>query len=239
MVQFYGRMDLVISPSKYIHGMLVKAGLVAERGIVLSNGIEIDEYNKYGEKKKAEIERKHGLPVDRLLITYIGRLDPEKNIVTLLSLMKHFMNNRKVLFVIAGAGKLRPKLEAIARRKKCNFILLNWLSHEELLEILGVSDIFFNPSPSESQSITTLEAMASYLPIVAADRGALVDLVEEGVNGYIFKYNDLNGCVEKLTLLLKEEKLREDFGKKSRQKAHYHDRARVMKQLEREYNKLD
>ena len=56
MVQFYGRMDLIISPSKYIHGMLVNAGLVAEKGIVLSNGIEIDEYCKYGEKKKVEID---------------------------------------------------------------------------------------------------------------------------------------------------------------------------------------
>lgn len=238
MVQFYRRMDLVISPSKYIHGMLVKAGLVADKGIVLSNGIEIDEYCKYGKNKKVAIKRKYGLPVDNLLITYIGRLDPEKNIDTILSLMKHFMNNRKIFFVIAGAGKLRPKMEACARRQKYNFVLLNWLSHEELIDILGVSDIFFNPSPSESQSITTLEAMASFLPIVVADRGALVDLVEEGVNGYIFKYNDFNSCVEKLTFLLREETIREDFGKKSRQKVLYHDRAKIIEQLEKEYNNL-
>ena len=104
-----------------------------------------------------------------------------------------------------------------------------------MVEILGVSDIFFNPSPSESQSITTLEAMASYLPVVAANEGALQDLVDDNINGFLFENNDLDSCTNKLKILIKDAKLVTKFGKKSREKSLEHDRNAVMDRLEKIY----
>jgi glycosyltransferase involved in cell wall biosynthesis len=236
MIGFYGRMDLVISPSNFVNRKLISAGLKEAKGAVLSNGIETKKYSHFrGESRRAML-KKHGLPEKKLLITYIGRLDPEKNIHILTKTVKYFRPRDNILFIAAGAGKLKRKLEQFASENQKNFILLDWLNSKEMVELLGLSDIFFNPSPSESQSITTLEAMASFLPVVAADEGALKDLVEEGRNGYLFKNNDLDSCVNKLKILLRDRKRITTFGKRSREKSLEHDRNAVMDRLENIYS---
>ena len=238
MVQFYNKLKIVISPSDYVNSKLLAAGLAEDKGIVISNGIETNKYVKYKGSKKKEIRKRYKLQSAKILITYIGRLEPEKNIHILIKTMKYFQHNKSIFFVIAGSGKLKGKLQSICNKNKYNVNLLHWLNHEELINILGVSDIFFNPSPSESQSITTLEAMASYLPIVAADEGALPDLVKDNVNGYSFKNNDFKSCTNKLSFLANNPLLVKEFGNKSRENAYLHDRKLVMNMLEKKYISL-
>lgn len=235
MVNFYGKMDLVLSPSNFVNKQLTAIGLEEKKGIVLSNGIETPKYSHHDGEKRSAILKKYRLPEDKLLATYVGRLDPEKNIHMLTKTVEHFHYNNNLLFIAAGAGKLKRKLESFAAKNRINFLLRDWLNSEEMVDILGVSDIFFNPSPSESQSITTMEAMASYLPIVATNEGALVDLVEENVNGFLFKNNDLDSCTRKLKILLKNRELIKKFGIRSREKSLLHDRNTVMDRLENIY----
>jgi len=235
MVTFYGKMDLVLSPSNFVNKRLVASGLDKKKGIVLSNGIETSKYVHHDGENRSEILKKFRIPEDKLLVTYVGRLDPEKNIHMLTKTVEHFQYDNDILFVAAGAGKLKKKLGSFAAKNKNNFLLHDWLNSEEMVDILGVSDIFFNPSPSESQSITTLEAMASYLPVVAADEGALPDLVEENANGFLFKNNDLDSCTRKLKILLKDRNLIKKYGMRSREKSLLHDRTTVMSRLENIY----
>ena len=232
MVNFYNKMDLVLSPSNFVNSKLAAAGLEEKKGVVVSNGIETPIYSHPdGEKRKAILNKYH-FPDDKLLVTYIGRLDPEKNMQMLTRTVEYFRYDNNLLFITAGDGKLKRKLESFAVKNRKNFLLRDWLNIEEMVDILGVSDIFFNPSPSESQSITTLEAMASYLPVVAVDEGALPNLVEENVNGFLFKNNDLESCTRKLKILFKNREIIKRFGMKSREKSLHHDRNTVMDKLE-------
>ncbi|HEB30268.1 MAG TPA: glycosyltransferase family 1 protein [Spirochaetes bacterium] len=236
MVNFYGKMDLVLSPSNFVNKKLTAAGLEEKKGIVLSNGIETPIYSHLDDEKRMAILKKYRFPEDKLLVTYIGRLDPEKNIHMLTKTVEYFQYDNNLLFIAAGAGKLKKKLESFAAINRKNFLLHDWLNSEEMVDILGVSDIFFNPSPSESQSITTIEAMASYLPVVATNEGALADLVEENVNGFLFKNNDLGSCTRKLKILLKDPELIIKFGMRSREKSLLHNRNTVMDRLENIYH---
>ena len=230
-------MEFVISPSNFVNDRLMTAGLDREKGLVISNGIDTKEYNRHKEIKRRDVYRKYKLPPDKTFITYIGRIDPEKNIQVIIKTADYFKNNENIVFIVAGAGQLKNKLESAIRKNNYNIILFDWLKHDELVDILGISDIFFIPSPSESQSITTLEAMASYLPVVATDEGALLDLVKDNVNGFLFKNNDLVSCIEKLNILVNDNRLLKTFGLKSRERVLPHDRKKVMSRLEDAYNR--
>jgi glycosyltransferase involved in cell wall biosynthesis len=73
----------------------------------------------------------------------------------------------------------------------------------ELRAILTRATLFAMPSIAELQSIATMEAMASALPIVAADAMALPHLVHHGVNGYLFEPGNVADLAAKLTDVLK------------------------------------
>jgi glycosyltransferase involved in cell wall biosynthesis len=238
MARFYGKMKIVISPSNFVNDKLINAGLAVNKGTVLSNGIDTHSYRRHEGMKKREVFMKHKIPPDKIHITYIGRLDPEKNIEILMKMVEYFQPNKNVFFIVAGSGRLRRKIESFARKGDYNIFLLDWLDHEDVVDILGVSDIFFIPSPSESQSITTLEAMASYLPVVAANEGALPDLVENSRNGFLFINNVPDSCAEKLKILVNNRRLIAKFGLESRKRALQHDKKNVMDRLEKIYRSL-
>jgi glycosyltransferase involved in cell wall biosynthesis len=238
MVQFYGQMGFVLSPSAFVHRQLIAAGLPEQKGEPLSNGIATEQYMRIDHRLRDETRSRYGLPVHKVLLTYIGRLDPEKNVHVLTGAIRRLSDNKSVHFVVAGAGKLRKKLETMKKEGRDNLSLFNWLEHNELIDILGVSDVFFIPSPSESQSITTLEAMASSLPVIACNEGALPDLVQDGVNGFLFWSDQIDLCMEKLAILAADSRLRETFGKASRKRAVQHDMKKVMTTLENRYQRL-
>jgi len=73
---------------------------------------------------------------------------------------------------------------------------------EDLPSIYQSAAVFVMPSPVELQSIATLEAMASGLPIIAADVMALPELVKEGENGFLFPPGDAEALADLLVTLL-------------------------------------
>ncbi len=64
------------------------------------------------------------------------------------------------------------------------------------------ADVFAIASIAELQSIATMEAMASGLPVVAADAVALPHLMRDGENGYLFEPGDVDDLADKLRRVL-------------------------------------
>ena len=81
--------------------------------------------------------------------------------------------------------------------------LTGYVSDEELRGRLRSAEVFAMPSTAELQSIATMEAMATGLPIVAADAMALPHLVTDGVNGWLFRPDDAVDLAEKLERVLR------------------------------------
>src|SRR5690606_4801138 len=82
---------------------------------------------------------------------------------------------------------------------------------EELRALLTRAILFVIPSIAELQSIATMEAMASGLPVVGSDAVALPHLIHDGENGYLFRPGDVDDLAAKLTTVLTqspEERLR-------------------------------
>ena len=114
---------------------------------------------------------------------------------------------------IVGDGDQRRALEALARELglESRVIFHGRTDETELRSLLTRASVFAIASIAELQSIATMEAMASGLPIVAANAVALPHLVHHGENGYLFEPGNADEMAARLTDVLTaapEERLR-------------------------------
>ncbi|TQL47874.1 glycosyltransferase involved in cell wall biosynthesis [Homoserinimonas aerilata] len=138
-------------------------------------------------------------------IVFVGRVTGEKHIDVLLRAVASLDAKLDVKLDIVGGGDQMNQLKQLATtlgiRSNVNFT--GYVSDEELRGTLTHATLFAMPSIAELQSIATMEAMASGLPIVAADAMALPHLVHNGENGFLFTPGDSADLAEKLTKVLR------------------------------------
>lgn len=137
-------------------------------------------------------------------IVYVGRLDEEKHVDELIEAAARLDPALEAHVDIVGAGEAKGKLRALAQRLGVTdrVQLHGKISDEELREILTRGTVFAMPSRAELQCIAAMEAMATALPVVAANAMALPHLVHDGENGYLYEPGDVDGLVERLTRVL-------------------------------------
>ena len=137
-------------------------------------------------------------------ILFVGRLTTEKHIDTLLHAFTKLDPALQATVDIVGGGDQRKSLDALVLQlglsDKVTFH--GRVEEEDLRRLYTRATVFAMPSIAELQSIATMEAMASGLPVVAADALALPHLVHEGENGWLFRPQDADDLAEKLTRVL-------------------------------------
>lgn len=144
-------------------------------------------------------------------ILFVGRVTGEKHIDVLLNAVKLLPESLDARLQIVGGGDQLKNLQAMSETlgiaDRVEF--LGYVSDEELRQAYTRATVFAMPSIAELQSIATMEAMASALPVVAADAMALPHLVHEGENGHLFRPGDAQDLADKLesVLTLPQEEL--------------------------------
>jgi len=156
--------DAVIIFGEAQREILVNLGVPRQVIHVLPNGVDIDRYTPGPSSKREQ------LGVDRLF-TYMGRLDPEKNVDVLLSAFLDAAPPRTLRLVVVGGGIEARRLK---RRFTDRRITFTGVITDELerIDILRASDAFFLPSTVEGLSLAMLEAMACGTATVATDVGS-------------------------------------------------------------------
>ncbi len=137
-------------------------------------------------------------------ILFVGRVTGEKNIDVLLRAVAALQPELDVKLDIVGGGDLLHPLQQLAVELgiASRVTFLGYLTDDELRATYTRATLFVMPSIAELQSIATMEAMASGLPVVAADAMALPHLVHDGGNGYLFEPGNVADLAAKLTDVL-------------------------------------
>lgn len=137
-------------------------------------------------------------------IVFVGRVTAEKHIDVLMKAVAALDPALDAQLDIVGGGDLLEHLKKFAKELGIadRVAFTGRVSDQELRRILTDGSVFAMPSIAELQSIATMEAMASGLPVVAADAMALPHLVQDGENGYLFKPDDIADLAAKLTQVL-------------------------------------
>ncbi|WP_345184253.1 glycosyltransferase [Microbacterium panaciterrae] len=143
-------------------------------------------------------------PRERNRIVFVGRLTAEKQVEVILRAMTKLDPALDVSFDIVGGGDQRKQLENLSHELglQDRVTFHGRVTDVQLRAILSRASLFVIASIAELQSIATMEAMASALPIVAADAVALPHLVHDGENGYLFEPGNVNELAARLTDVL-------------------------------------
>ena len=146
-------------------------------------------------------------PREKNRIIFVGRLTAEKQVEVILKAMTKLDPALGTTFDIVGGGDQRKQLENLtAQLGLADRVTFHGrTSDEELRALLSRASLFVIASIAELQSIATMEAMASALPIVAADAVALPHLVHDGENGYLFEPGNADELAARLTDVLTAE----------------------------------
>lgn len=229
MGKIFGRADAVTTPTPLAaKAMRERANLV--NVLPLSNGIEVGNY----ELAEGEQIIKNDFPT----ILFAGRLAVEKNINELIEALPMMRDVPDAIIEIVGGGEQRVHLEKIADdlaiRDRVRF--LGHVSDEELRQAYLRCDVFCQPGTAELQSLVTLEALSASKPVVLANAMALPHLVDEGVNGYMFKPGDRKDLAEKLDrILAMDQAERAKFGEAGHRKVMNHAQKKTMNSFEALY----
>jgi glycosyltransferase involved in cell wall biosynthesis len=189
---------------------------------VISNGVDTRRFSP-GEAD-SELGTRLGLS-GRPVVLYTGRLDAEKQMDVWLRAAARLCESVEVEFLVGGQGSDRDRLEALARElgiadRMCFF---GYLPEEEFAAVYRAADVFLVTSPVELQSISTLEAAASGLPIVGVRAGALPELVQNGRNGYVVEPGDWRAASAALASILLSSRKRDEMAAQSRAIAAEHE----------------
>jgi glycosyltransferase involved in cell wall biosynthesis len=225
LVSFYDQCDKVVTPTETFKKELISWGVKAPVYAV-SNGIYIDQFLQ---KEKADdlqkLRLKFNLP-NRPTILYLGRVDKDKSIDVLVKAMPIVLQACDAHFIVAGKGGEVANIQAAAARSGIsqNLTMIGFIDHNspDFARLYKNASLFAIPSTIETQSLVTLEAMSSGLPIVAADANALPEIVHNGKNGYLFRPGDDKELAKKIIRLIKNKELAKKFGQESRKIALHH-----------------
>ncbi|MQA83299.1 MAG: glycosyltransferase [Streptosporangiales bacterium] len=218
----------------------IAARLLRDKGFPLpvepvSCGIDIDRFRPSEEGHRSRF----GLP-HRETVLYVGRLDEEKHVEDLVRALPRLREHRDAQAVIVGTGARRGDLERLGRTLGVTEHLhfLGFVHDDDLPLVYAAADVFCMPGTAELQSIATLEAMASSLPVVAADAMALPHLVRPGVNGALYPPGDSCALADHLVAILGSPSRRCAMGAASREIAGEHHHGRSLSRFEEIYAEL-
>jgi len=195
----YNQVPLITTPTK-TGVSIMKPHLKPEiNTLAISSGIDLSLFNPQGDIQL--ILEKYDIPADKPVLLYVGRLDPEKRIDEILEAVAVAVKTVSFTFVVVGKGTKKVELEQLAVKLGIaqHVIFTGFVPDEDLPFMYKLSRCFIIASIAELLSLVTLQAMASGLPIIAVNAGALVELVDG--NGYLYNEGDITAIVNAIATI--------------------------------------
>lgn len=210
----YKNLDIVTSPSEAACALLKNLSLKNKIQNV-SCGVDLKKFNP--QNNGAYLKKRFQIPDNKPVTLFVGRLDREKNLETVIGAFAKVLKSSESYLVIAGEGKEKSKLIDLTKTLKIEHfvVFIGLVSEKDLPFLYSMADIFVIASSAELQSIATMEAMASGQPVVAADALALPELVHHGKNGYLFKEGDSDSLAQSILNIISNRRLRKKMSEES------------------------
>lgn len=219
----------VVTPTETAAQLLRAAGF--DRPVIpISNGIDT---SRFSPGPAPDHLRQRFRLDDRPVVLYTGRLDAEKQMEVWLRAAARASERVDAQFVIGGEGTAKRDLQRLARELRIDnrTRFIGYLDEETYPSLYRLAQVYVMMSPVELQSISTLEAIASGLPVVAAAAGALPELVSDE-NGHVTERGDWKAAGDAIAHVLSNDATRHGMEEKSRQCALRHDMRRSVEQYE-------
>ena len=184
-------------------------------------------------RRDVALRRRLGVPDGAVLVLHVGRLAKEKNLMVLAEAWTRARAElgSRAVFVFAGDGPLADR----CARAMPWAVRLGFLDRAELAALYASADLGVFPSSTETCGLVALEAMASGLPVVAANAGGFRESVTTWVNGFLIEPDDVRGFASAIAQLALDADLRHSMGAQARLAAVMADRGEEDERLLGDY----
>lgn len=229
----FENVDVVTTPTKTAANNL-KAINFNKPIKIISNGINLERFSPTIDADNLKTEF---LIPNKPSCIYVGRLDKEKNIDQIIKAYKIVLAKIDAHLILVGDGVEKERLKKLAKDLEIenNITFTGFVDDEKLPAAYRMADCFVIAGIAELQSIVTLEAMASGLPVIAADAIALPELAQPNINGFLFQPNDIKTLANNIIKILSDKNLRENMSKNSLAIVQNHDIRKILEQMESTY----
>ncbi|MEU6178325.1 glycosyltransferase family 4 protein [Streptomyces coeruleorubidus] len=195
----HGAADLTLAPSSAALRDLETHGV--PRVELWPRGVDTERFRP---DRRDEALRRELAPNGELIVGYVGRLAPEKQV----ELLAGACGLEGVRVVVVGDGPSRPGLEQALP----GAVFLGRRTGDDLARVFASFDVFAHTGPFETFCQTVQEAMASGLPVVAPAAGGPLDLVAHGHTGLLVPPRDTSAVRDAVRALAADAGLRAAFG---------------------------
>ncbi len=206
LTRFYNRVDQVLVPSPSMGELIRQWGVTSPIGI-WSRGINHDRFNPG--RRDPSWRRSLGIGDDDVAVSFLGRLVHEKGLgifADVIAELKRRGVKHRVLVI--GEGPARGWFT----ERVPEAVFTGFLSGDDLGRAVASMDVFFMPSVTETFGNVTTEAMAAGVPVVAARATGAIDLVQQGVTGFLVPPTDVGAYADAIQRLVEDPALRRTAG---------------------------
>jgi len=194
---------------------LVDEGFSPRAVGIIYNGIDVGSVPS--EAGRAHVRGMLATPAETLVIGTIARLDPVKDLGTLIRATAAIAQRIPVTVIVLGEGPERRALEHLAMELGVARHI-TFLGHrDDARQWLAGCDVYANSSISEGVSLTILEAMAAALPVVATRVGGTPEIVDSAC-GRLIPARDPSALARSLLMLAQDRELRAALGAAARRR---------------------
>jgi glycosyltransferase involved in cell wall biosynthesis len=198
---FHNCTGLTMVPTRALRAVLEAVGFL--NLAVVGRGVDTQLFSPG--RRSAQQRAAWGAKPEDVVVLYVGRLAPEKNIGLMLRAWEAVRAARPARLVIVGDG---PQRAAIAKAQP-DAVFAGWQRGEDLARCYASADVFLFPSMTETFGNVVLEALASGLAVVAYTHGAAGEHLCDGVNGLLAEFGNADAFVAQAKRAGVDEPLRE------------------------------
>jgi glycosyltransferase involved in cell wall biosynthesis len=216
----YSSADFVLGPSELVvHDLVSLFELPKNRCRFIYNGVDLGQIGTLSSEKVDGFNFN-----DHFMILAVGRLTKQKNFKDLLRAFELVRKQEKAKLILIGEGEDKVFLKELAEELKIDKDVL-FLGHQENpYKYMRISHLFVLSSIWEGFGLVLVEAMACGLPVISTDcLAGPSEILEDGKHGFLVPERDTQKLAEAICRFIKDKNFREDFSKKSLERASHFD----------------
>lgn len=213
MLWFHEPLQRIFVPSPATLDQLKKKGFRHLR--IWGRGIDCTLFHP--DYPSAELRENYHISAD-YTISYVGRLAPEKDIDTLLSVIKTVNEKQvkanRIHWLITGDGPLADEMKKSLAGQNVTFT--GYLKGRDLANVYAASDLMVFPSATETFGNVVLEAMAAATPVIGADAGGVKDIIRPGITGALCPPGRAESFAASVLSLIDDDARRKEMSRAAR-----------------------
>ncbi|WP_208560719.1 glycosyltransferase [Marinilactibacillus kalidii] len=183
--------DAVIAPTNKVESLL-KGYKVNQPVHVIPTGLDLEKFNQaLTQKEIVTLRRSLSIPDDCSVLVSVGRVAKEKNLEEIISYLKE-LDDPKLRLLVVGDGPYRETLETFIDEidARAFVVFAGMVAPENIATYYQLGDVFVSASTSETQGLSYIEALASGVFALCRKDDCLIDVIEDGENGFQYTTYD-------------------------------------------------